>query len=899
MHKESILQPALNWSGALIRKLNADDEFTKWLEKSCNLTVNRSLINQWFKQLQDKHQSIDIVLRLLRQKVFYTLMVRDILGYASLLEVVSAMTILAELTIAQSYQNISQSLAQRYGVPIDSNTGLSQELLIIGMGKLGGKELNVSSDIDLVMLYANDGDTNGENPISNQEFYTKVIRGMNNMISDFTEYGFVFRCDLRLRPYGDSGALAWGFKAFENYLIKQGREWERYAWIKARVIPAKAYENSDTQAHIHMFQSICNPFVYRKYFDFNALASMRDLRERIRQDWESRALKLSNLDKTHNIKLGDGGIREIEFIIQLNQLIRAGQMPSLQQTGLYAALYKQRKSGVIPIETAHGLEQAYLFLRRVEHFLQYRQDEQTHLLPRDDIQLKNLSTAMGYELPEFKNLLFTHRKFVSETFQAAFRIAGVQSNVQSLEEKPLAKNHADYSTIIESFYMRFRIKRLPKSSLNKINTLVNKTLDIVQSIDADDTQEHIQDPNVVLRRMFDLIENISNRSSYLALLTEYPETLYRVFRIVSSSQWAAQYLNQYPLLLDGLIRWQSLMTLPDMQRQANQLRIDLNATVLPDGKPDIEQQMNLMRDLQHRIIFQLLVQDLEGLLTTEQLADHLSELADILLQETINRVWEKNSDPKFAVIAYGKLGGKELGYASDLDLVFLYDDDDEDSVTQYTKLGRKMVSWLTTLTSSGRLYDVDLRLRPDGEAGLLAASFNAFRQYQLNHAWTWEHQALTRARFAAGDGSIGEKFENLRTKILIKPRQAKQLKNDVVQMRQKISAARINRSSNFDIKHDRGGMLDVEFITQYLVLYYSKDYPCLLGNLGNIALLNLAAKNNLLPVELVDDVVAAYRKYRTRQHQLRLNGAHRARVPNTVFQAERASVLKLWSIVLE
>ncbi len=399
----------------------------------------------------------------------------------------------------------------------------------------------------------------------------------------------------------------------------------------------------------------------------------------------------------------------------------------------------------------------------------------------------------------------------------------------------------------------------------------------------------------------------ANYDEDLALLAEYPETLARVARIVQASPWASEYLTRYPLLLDSLIEWRSLMQAPDFPALAEQLRSDLDACLLPDGQPDVEQQMNLMRDVQHQVTFQLLAQDLENVISVEGLADHLSALADLMLAEAIHRVWpqvlprERRADPgepRFAIIAYGKLGGKEIGYASDLDLVFLYDDPDQEAGERYAKLGRRVASWLSTLTSSGRLYEIDLRLRPDGDAGLLALPIDAFEHYQLTQAWPWEHQALTRARFVAGDAAIGARFEDIRRRILLLPRDPEALRREVLAMRDKISQGHPNRSGDFDLKHDRGGMVDIEFITQFLVLSQSGAHPELLDNLGNIALLGLAARAGLIPGTLAADVADAYRVFRRRQHALRLQGADKARVPQTEFALERRTVKELWGVVL-
>lgn len=920
MTRTIILEPALAWSGALRRKVNANEEFGRWLERAAAEPVDRQRMRDWFTELGGSPDSFTDpettrrVLRRLRQRVFFALLVRDICGAAPLQEVVAGMSDLADLAVIHAYRSIAQSLAEVHGIPADPETGRPQEMIIIGMGKLGGRELNVSSDIDLIMLYGEDGETRGRRPLSHYEFYARVTQRMMPVLSDIDADGQVFRTDLRLRPDGDSGPLAWSLQALENYLMVQGREWERYAWIKARTIQARAFDDSDPTAQWQHLESLRTPFVYRKYFDFDALAALRDLRERIRQDWHRRVLARAGVDAVHNIKLGEGGIREIEFVVQLNQLIRGGRMPSLQQANLLAALHSQTTSGVIDPEVAARLESAYLFLRRVEHMLQYREDEQTHLLPRDPDQHAGLAAAMGMEPDEFTHTLAEHRRQVSAIFNDAFRIAGMSAPAAAAKSGTTPQP-ADTTSLpdyisshmgeaaeavcrrLEAMLSSHRIRSLPNVSRRRLDRLLPALLAAAAGT---------ENPGTTAIRLFDLVEHIAQRSAYMALLAEYPETLARVTRIVAASPWAADFLNKYPVLLDSLIEWRALMEAPDFAEIARQLTRELDACVLPDGRPDVEKQMNLMRDLQHQVSFQLLAQDLEGQLSVETLADRLSALADLLLEETIRRTWplvlprgaSAAELPRFAVIAYGKLGGKEIGYASDLDLVFLYDDPDDEAAERYVKLGRRMVSWLSTMTSSGRLYEIDLRLRPDGDAGLLAVSLDGFARYQREHAWIWEHQALTRARYCAGDASLGERFEEIRREILLRERDAGELCTAVREMREKIRAGHPNHSDDFDLKHDSGGMVDIEFITQYLVLLHARRHPELLDNLGNIALLGLAARAGLIPADLAQQVADAYRVLRRRQHALRLQGAEKARVPSDQLLGERAVVRRLWELVI-
>lgn len=924
MSNPSLLAPALAWSGHLRRRLDAHPDLAAWLAQAVHDPVTPALMAQWQSELAGAGapgvlpiDACRMVLRKLRERVFSVLIVRDLTGQAELEEVVGAMTALADIAVAAAYRSVAADLAAVHGVPRDPATGKPQEMLIVGMGKLGGCELNVSSDIDLIMLYGEEGETDGPRRISHHEFYGRLTRRMMPVLSEVDANGQVFRTDLRLRPDGDAGPLAWSLDALEHYLIGQGREWERYAWLKARLMPAQAFEGSDCAAQARQLESLRVPFVYRKYFDFDALAALRALRERIRQDWQRRASARNGIDSANNIKLGDGGIREIEFVVQLAQLIRGGRMPALQKRGLLEALHAERLAGLVPEEDARRLEDAYRFLRRTEHALQYREDEQTHLLPGDPALRAALAAALGMSPEDFERTLAEHRTFVSQTFRNVFRMVGMGEEEQapsasaadtgSGQDEPDSESELadqirqafgddaqDLLRRAETLSGSHRVRSLPESSRRRMEILLPAALRAALQTPA---------PREAAIRLFDLIEKIAQRSAYLALLAEYPDTLARVARMVAASPWAAQYLTQHPLLLDSLIDWRTLFEPLDFAQIARQLTADLDACRLPDGAPDVERQMNLMRDVQRQASFQLLAQDLEGELTVEKLADQLSALADLLLTETIRRAWPlvnkaEGAVPRFAVIAYGKLGGKELGYASDLDLVFLFDDPREDAAEVYAKLGRRMSSWLSTMTSSGRLYEVDLRLRPDGDAGLLAVSMEAFEQYQRKHAWAWEHQALTRARHAAGDADVGARFEKIREDILVLPRDPATLRQEVLTMREKISAGHPNTSDRFDLKHDRGGMVDVEFVTQYLVLCYAGTHPLLVRNLGNIALLRLAGEAGLISPDLASRAGDAYRTLRRVQHQLRMQGVEKARVGPEQLQEERTAVRELWAAVL-
>lgn len=916
MSTHDYVERAAVWSGHLRRRIDARPDLRQWLVAQALRGVSAEDITAWFEaeSATDSTQALPVdtcraALRRLREKVFTLLIVRDHAGLASLEEVVGAMTALADLAMRQAYLTVATELAATHGIARDAQ-GAPQEMLIVGMGKLGGCELNVSSDIDLVMLYGEDGETDGARRISHHEFYGRLTRQMMPIISEVDENGQVFRCDLRLRPDGDAGPLAWSLEAFEHYLVAQGREWERYAWLKARVIEVRAFDGSAPAEQLRLLESLRTAFVYRKYFDFDALAALRSLRERIRQDWQRRASARQGVDSQNNIKLGDGGIREIEFVVQLSQLIRGGRMPALQTRGLLSALRAERDANLVSADDADVLEAAYRFLRRCEHALQYREDEQTHLLPVSPELRAGLAQALGMMPEAFETTLATHRQNVEQRFRNAFRMVGMDDEqTEAPRVTPLKGDaasdladqiHASMGQDVEPLLARadallggHRIRSLPETSRKRVEALLPAAVRAAQATSV---------PLQAATRLFDLIEAVSQRSAYLALLAEYPDTLARVARMMAASPWAAHYLTQHPLLLDSLIDWRTLFEPLDFAQISRQLNADLDACRLGDGTMDIERQMNLMRDVQRQISFQLLAQDLEGELTVEKLADQLSALADMLLEHAIERTWplvnkREGALPQFAVIAYGKLGGKELGYASDLDLVFLFDDRRDDAAEVYAKLGRRMTSWLSTMTSSGRLYEVDLRLRPDGDAGLLAVSVEAFEQYQRKHAWPWEHQALTRARPAAGNAAVGVSFEHIRREILVMGRDRDALKHEVRVMREKISAGHRNPTALFDVKHDRGGMVDIEFTTQYLVLAHACEHPELAENLGNIALLKVAARVGLIDADLAVNATDVYRMLRRLQHQARLQGQEKARVAPDDLKPARAVVGSLWESV--
>jgi len=796
-------------------------------------------------------------LRRLRQRVLLRVMARDLDGGATLQEVCATMSDLAELQVAAALEW----------------TG-ARDLVVVAMGKLGGRELNVSSDIDLVFVYP---------PDAEPEPLERAGRKLIGLLSEVTEDGFAFRVDMRLRPYGDAGTLASSFDALEDYFVAQGREWERYAWIKARPISGRGHAE---------LAAIVRPFVYRKYLDYATLAAMRRLHAEVRREVARREL-------AEHVKLGPGGIREIEFIAQALQLVRAGRDPALAVRPTLEALARLGERQLLPEAAVRELSAAYVFLRNTEHRLQYLEDQQTHTLPATDDDRERVARMSGCSSwAQFHAALQVHRDVVQRHFQDVFAESTAMDAPDLWQDDRAGMVHAlsgrgyrNPEMSAERLLATRRSQRytlLPRDSRRRMDTLV-------PALAA--AAAHCADPDATLARGLALIEAIAGRAAYLALLAEHPEALERVVKMIAASSWAAEFVTRHPLLLDELLDNRVLYAPADWPEFERALRAALAAAA-----GDAEQQMNVLREQHQSQVFRLLAQDLAGLLSVERLADHLSQAADIVLAATLDTVWAQlparhRERPHFAVVAYGKLGGKELGYASDLDLIFLYDDDDERAPEAYARLAKRLNHWLTTRTSSGTLFETDLRLRPSGEAGLLVTTLEAFAQYQQESAWVWEHQALTRARACAGDSAVSARFEAIRTAILVRPRDAAALVREVLAMRERMHDAHPNRSGLFDVKHDRGGMIDIEFVVQTLVLAHASRHPELTQNLGNIALLRMAAGFGLIAQAQAEGGRDAYREFRRLQHGLRLNGAQFARVPRDRVEPQVRAVRALWTAV--
>ena len=721
-------------------------------------------------------------------------------------------------------------------------------------------------------------------------------------LAEVNQDGFSFRVDMALRPNGNSGPLAASLNMLEHYLMVQGREWERYAWVKARAITGDPED-------IAQLNEIVRPFVYRRYLDYGSINALRSMHAQIRAEVVRQETR--HPDRAMNVKLGRGGIREIEFLAQVFQLIRGGRDPGLRDRSTRITLRTLAERKLLAETTVTQLLDAYTFLRNIEHRIQYLDDAQTHVLPASPEDQQLVAQMAGFDdAASLINALNDCRRQVALHFDTIFvdrqtsesgddeHASGTAPALENIDEDTLSAylstngfdDPSGSAQRLLNSWNSSRIQSLPEQRRAQLQTLMRAALPIIP--------RQPESCSATLNRLVDFFDTIARRSAYLALLTEYPHTLERVVRMMAASDWAAKYLTRHPVLMDELLDDASLKAEPDWDEFAHECRRQLEAFT-----GDTERQMDVLREQHHAQLFRLLAKDLGGLLTVERLADHLSLLADVLIAITLDAVWktlpnQHKEHPSFAVVAYGKLGGKELGYASDLDVIFLYDDEDPEAPALYAKLAQRFITWMTSHTPAGILFDIDIALRPDGASGLLVSSFKAFEKYQRESAWVWEHQALTRARFCAGDADIGRRFETLRTDLLQQQRDPATLRAEVLSMRQRMHDAHPNRSGQFDLKHDAGGMIDIEFIVQYLVLAYASSHPDMTGDIGNIALLKLAGECRLIDSTLAISVADAYRQFRKLQHQIRLKGADKARVELDTVASQRASVEQLWRHVM-
>jgi len=865
-------------------------------------------------ELQARGRPLGAALRVARHLVLERLAVLDIEQRAPMEDITGTMTDLAEICLSLALAEARSAQDAINGAPRNER-GEVIDFWVVGMGKLGARELNVSSDIDLIYVYDDDGQTDGSPSISAHEYFALVARRLYALIGEITDEGQVFRVDLALRPNGNSGPPVVSLAMLEEYFLVQGREWERFAWLKSRVVAPM--EPAAKQRALAL-RSLVTPFVYRRYLDYGVFEGLRTLHRKIRDEAQRRAA--GRPERANDVKLSRGGIREIEFIVQLLQVVRGGQFPEIRTRSTVKALSRVAARGLMKPATADKLIEAYVFLRRVEHRIQLLDDQQTHCLPCEDKDLGWIARSLGLicrtDTCELMDRLCEVREVVATEFDAllhdgqapkpgACRNGGCGGPALPVDaEEFLEKLPPELAVSVRRWAQQPRVQGLREESRLRLAKLVGRAAEAVRSegcsLDA-------------AIRFVDWIEPLLRRESYLALLVERPAVQQRLLRLLGLARWPMRYLMLHPGVIDELAdnrllneRFDGAEFIADLQ--------DRHAAWERSGEADEEALLDTLRRAHHAEVFRTLVRDVEAHITVEQVADELSALADATLQCVIEWAWARlkqahRAAPKFAVIAYGKLGGKELGYGGDLDVVFLFDDADEadkDSVPEiYGAFVRKLITWLTLRTAAGELFDIDTALRPNGNSGLLVTSLQSFANYQTgrgsNTAWTWEHQAITRARFCAGDAELGRGFEAVRRAVLTAPRDSAALRQEVQAMREKVRAARRVPPGQFDVKHSPGGMMDAEFALQYLVLAHAAAHPELQDNAGTIALLQRAEVAGLLPAGVGHAAADAYRELRRAQHRARLDeqptSVDQDRLAGLGLDKHRDAVLALWQAV--
>ena len=855
-------------------------------------------------------------LRAFRRREMTRIAFRDLAGWSNLAQTVTDLSNLADACLEQTTLILYDGLAEKFGAPI-AEDGSPQHLVILGLGKLGAKELNFSSDIDLVFTYPKAGHTHGTpQSISTDDFFTRLGRQLIKIISQPTAEGFVFRMDMRLRPYGENGPLVMHFEALENYFEEQGREWERYALIRARVVAG------EKKAGDHLLERL-NPFIYRRYLDYGAYDSLREMKQMISLEVKRKGMK-------RNIKLGEGGIREIEFFGHMFQLIRGGVTPDLQQRSIQKVLKILARDNHIPSKVSDELRAAYVFLRNTEHRLQEWADQQTHDLPLNDSDRIRLAASMGFaDAGEFFSQLDRHRSNVHRHFKILLEAKDTEPEQPNLEEQLqgiwqglIVDKQAEEILAGIGFdqpeevlqlldYLRNALgsNRLGEKGRQRLEKLIPQVL---QEVGAGNRSE------TVFGRIADLIKSIGGRISYFALLLENPMVLTHLIQLAGASPWIASFLAQHPVLLDELLDPRTLYIPPE----ARQIKVDLNQRMRQTPSDDLEYQIEQLCIFKEINVLRVAAADVSGALPLMRVSDHLSDIAETLLAKVVQMAYEhlyekhgapvcqlngKSCKKGFAVIAYGKLGGLELGYGSDLDLVFLHSGTGEkttggqqaiDSAQFFNRLGQRVIHILTAHTRAGKLYEIDMRLRPSGGAGVLVSHAESFRDYQQNSAWTWEHQALIKARPILGDRLLTDHFEKTRKNVLSRPRKKSKLQQEVVGMRDRMRKELLKPEKGiFDLKQDTGGMVDIEFLVQYLVLLKSYEYPELQKWTDNVRLIQ-----ELITTGAIDEYTAhilkhAYLIYRTAAHQASLQ-ENPANAPQEKFSHLRNRVEKIWHTFL-
>lgn len=851
------------------------------------------------------------VLRSLRRREMLRIAWRDLAGRAELAEVVETLSEFADACIDAALGWLTQRAYAEHGVPRGAG-GEELRLAVLALGKLGGHELNFSSDVDLVFTYPQEGELPGSRALSHGELFLRLCQALIRVLGEATADGFVFRVDTRLRPFGASGPLALSFDAMEHYYQAHGREWERYAFIKARVCAG------DRAAGEVLLRRL-RPFVYRRYIDFGTLAAIREMKELIAREVERKSM-------AGNVKLGPGGIREIEFIVQALQLIRGGREPALQERSTLKALAQLTRAGHLSEGTAKELAAAYEFLRRVEHRLQMAADQQTHELPSDSLDRLRIAFAMGFaDWSSFLRALENHRARVQEQFRdllGAPETPATGSDALATLWPGAIDVERGADILAEAGYVEPRAvlalldELRASSAYHALSAEGRVRVDRLVPLLLRQTAR-VAHPDVTIARLVRLLEAIGRRTAYFALLIENPTALAQLVNLAAASPWIASWIGRHPVLLDELLDPRGLYELPD--REALERELNERFEQLGDN---LEAQTDWLREFRNAHLLRVAAADIGPGLPAERVGAHLSQLADVLLENCLGIAYRmlierhgppgggaRCPQPGFAVIGYGKLGGLELGYASDLDMIFLYDEV-EGGTTRgerpipnelfFARLGQRLIHLLTARTAAGILYEVDMRLRPSGNAGPLVTSLNAFRRYQETRAWTWEHQALVRARVVAGNLELADRFADVRKRVLCLERESEKLRADVVAMRDKMREHLTRRHGDnvFALKQDRGGIVDIEFMVQFAVLNWARQHPELARWSDNVRILETLAEQQLLPVQEARQLIDSYLAYRSAGH-----GAQLQKQPDEVeaaaFASQRDAVIALWRKLVE
>jgi len=882
------------------------------LERSRRAGELRAILQQQLKDCTDETQLAQC-LRRFRNREQLRIVWRELNRQADLGETCRDLSHLADAAISLAADVLYRQQVAQFGTPTGKQSGQAQQLLVLGMGKLGAEELNLSSDIDLIFAYPESGETvGGKRSIDNQEFFTKLGQRLIKALDAITADGFVFRVDMRLRPYGSSGPLVYSFNALEQYYQTQGRDWERYALIKARVV------SGDSSAGRQLLK-LLRPFVFRRYLDYSAIEALRDMKRLIEQEVRRRELQ-------DNIKLGAGGIREVEFIAQAFQLIHGGRNLALQQRALLDVLDVLEKQSYLPPEVIRELKDGYRFLRYVEHGLQAIADQQTHALPDDDTNQARLACLMGFaDWNRFNDQLGQWRLRIDQHFRAVIacpddepknEIEGEEWLPLWLGTLPESSIHAQLSEagFVDSEAASQRLAALRESaSVRAMQSQGRQRLDALMPRLLAQIAP-MEQADAVLERVLPLLSAIARRSVYLLLLCERPDALTQLLQLCAKSPWIAAQMARYPLLLDELLQGDKLYQVP----RAPELASELHERLLRIPADDLEQQMEALRHFKLAHSLRVVTAELGGTLPLMKVSDYLTWLAEAILEQVLGLAWQhcvaRHGRPKrldgssaeldFVIIGYGKLGGLELSHSSDLDLVFLHDGDPNastdgdkpvDGAQFFMRLGQRIVHLLTANTASGALYEVDMRLRPSGASGLLVSSLAAFERYQSESAWTWEHQALLRARVLAGSERLGAAFEQVRLRVLGKPRDTAKLRAEVSDMRRKMRENLGSRgeSASFDLKQDAGGIVDIEFIVQYAALAFAYQHPELLRWTDCMRLLDELGSSGLFALKDAHLLQSIYKSYRSKAHRLALQQKP-LRLAEGEFEDERREVIRLW-----